>query len=157
MSESITDKLSDAANKGVEQLKKTFAEGHKDQNFGTVMGGGERGGGYDKDRTQTSAGEDAHDLASAAERKTNEGIDQIKEATQETSERADDAYKGVKGLMADESDQIRKAVDDMKARAADTAPGHDTQDPRDTNETGVNAGFEVARDMAEKTEDVLGA
>lgn len=32
-----------------------------------------------KDRTQTSLSEDAHDMATAAERKTNEAIDRVKE------------------------------------------------------------------------------
>jgi hypothetical protein len=40
---------------------------------------GRSGDGGGKDRTQTSASEDAHDLASATEQRTNEAIDQAKE------------------------------------------------------------------------------
>ncbi|EFJ52744.1 hypothetical protein VOLCADRAFT_86031 [Volvox carteri f. nagariensis] len=76
--------------------------------------------------------------------------------TQDMSQRADDAYKGTKGFVADESEKARSAMDDMKTRAAESVPGRDTQDPQVTSETGQNAGYEAARDMSEKVEDVLG-
>jgi hypothetical protein len=50
--------------------------------------------------------------------------------------------------------QVRNAAEDLQNRAVESVPGRDTQDPQATSETGVNKGFETARHMAEKTEDV---
>ncbi|GLC34586.1 hypothetical protein PLESTB_001245300 [Pleodorina starrii] len=149
MSDSIVDKLAEAANIAGERIKETFAGDQEEAS--RAMRGDE---GRDKDRTQTSASEDYHDLASAAERKTNETIDRAKEVTQDVSQRADDTYKSTKGLVADESEKVKNAAEDIRTTAAEKAPGRDTQDPRVTSETGRSAGFETARDMSEKVEDV---
>ncbi|KAG2439521.1 hypothetical protein HXX76_004874 [Chlamydomonas incerta] len=169
---SIMDKLAGAARDAGTRVKETLAAGQdaaqdtlnaaRDQANETaerVARSGDdddasRGRRDDKDRTQTSASEDSHDLAAAAERKTNELIDRTKEAAQDVSGRADAAYKDTKAAVSDEADKARNAADDTAAALADKARGHDSQDPAAVERSGTNPGFEAARDMSEKVEDV---
>lgn len=45
-------------------------------------------------------------------------------------------------------------AEDLKDQAAERVPDHGVQDKQMVNEMGGNAGYEAARDMSEKIEDV---
>lgn len=161
--DTILGKLSDAAANATERVKEALSTAPQETEAGdTAMASRDQASvpttssDNFKDRTQTSLSEDAHDMATAAERKTNEAIDRVKEAGQDISDRANRAYKDTKSAASDEADKARNATDDTKAALMDKAPGRDTQDPQLAEQYGINKGFDVARDYAEKTEDVLG-